>query len=48
MNPREERAAVRELTDDLKSGRMTRGDFVNKALAMGLSLATADMLLSAS
>ena len=48
MNPREERAAVRELTDDLKSGRMTRGDFVNKALAMGLSLATADMLLSAN
>src|SRR2546423_4766519 len=48
MNPREERAAVRELTDDLKSSRLTRGDFVNKALAMGVSLVTADMLLSAN
>jgi multiple sugar transport system substrate-binding protein len=47
MNPKEERDAIQELTVDLKSSRMTRGDFVNKALAMGLSLATADMLLGA-
>jgi multiple sugar transport system substrate-binding protein len=48
MTFNEENEAVRELTSDLKSGHLTRGAFVTKALAMGLSVAVADRLLNSN
>src|SRR4051794_26675460 len=41
-----EQDAIHELRHDLKGGRMTRGAFVAKGLAMGLSLTVIDKLLS--
>lgn len=43
-----EHEAIRELTDDLKQGRVTRADFFTKALAMGVSLVVADRLLESN
>lgn len=47
MSSHAEQEAVRELTNELASGRLTRGQFVGKALAMGVSLTVADRLLNA-
>lgn len=43
-----ENEPIRELTHDLKQGRLTRGAFMTKALAMGVSLVAADKLLNAN
>ena len=48
MRPDHEQEHLRELTADLKTGRMTRGQFVSKALAMGISLTAAAKLLDAN
>src|SRR5690348_13046500 len=48
MHRHPENEAIRELKDDLAQGRMTRGAFFGKALAMGVSLVAADRLLESN